>query len=229
MTPVLALVALACSGVGAAAVGENCQVDDEMSALHLGGTAPYHHFKQHLKTSNSKCSPASCCDGQRFTCKGSGGKPPSCYTKLENLVADAWNATHYAANPTWQRLHVTITKNDSCTSWLGGAKLIFEFSENWCGTGSCYHYWPITGLKPSSDKTEADLKNYCGFVAGKCENNYKSVSGWHATVSRLEELDVILNGKPKKDWLDEKKWSVKNWTIEQLNPPYHDCKSTTCP
>jgi len=205
------------------------------STLQLCGTSPSHDIEANLRGSKSlPCSPRECCHNGRYTTNASGGKEkPQCHTTTAHpaLVAIANTTTHYRANPTWQRLHISIPSNISCTSYLEGAKLSFEFDGR-CGTGKCYHYWKISKFMHAEGKniTEEGLKKNCGFKIGNCPHDksgkeFGNVSGWHATVSKLLEIasKKAEQDEKKQEWLNSKKWTLQTWTIEDLSVPYAKC------
>jgi len=132
------------------------------------------------------------------------------------LVSNSQPSTHLLANPTYQRLHVTV--NDSaCVDALAGVTVTFDFGD-YCGAGSCYHYWPvrkITSVTP--DSLEKQVLAACQkYMPGYCEG--KHVENWHATVSLMEGLT-----NDKKDWLNSKTWSLQTWTIQEEPAPYAQC------
>lgn len=206
------------------------------STLQLCGTSPSHDIEANLRGSNSlPCSPSECCENGRYTKKDSGGKSkPQCHTTTAHpaLVAIAKRDTHRRGNPTWQKVHISIPKNITCTSYLEGANLSFEFNDGWCGKRKCYHYWKISKFMHAEGKniTEEGLTKNCGFGKGTCDSS-GGVQGWHATVSKLLEWKTVKaeQDKAKQDWLNSKKWTLQTWKIEDLGVPFAKCTPPPTP
>lgn len=210
------------------------------STLQLCGTSPSHDIEANLRGSNSPaCSPSECCKNGRYTKKDSGGTQPPCGTSMAHpaLVAIARHDTHHAANPTWQRLHISIPSNTTCISYLEGANLSFEF-DGFCGKKKCYHYWKISKFMHAEGKniTKDGLTKNCGFATyykdgtiAKCAQDGSKgeiVHGWHATVSKLLYYPTV---KAKQDWLNSKKWTLQTWKIEDLGVPFAKCTPPPTP
>merc|ERR1719230_1972402 len=126
-----------------------------------------------------------CCSKGRYTTEDSGARRRGAAcghcgsTQHPSLVAEIDPEWHCQANPTYQRLHVTL-HTQGCQAALNGVTRVkLQFNFKYKGVTGCYHYWPVKSI------VEVDPPDQYHHAVQACAGAGE-MELWHTTVSFLK-------------------------------------------